>query len=213
MLAVVLAAVLAGCTGGGSGPRAAASTEPPSTAVSSSTSPVPPVSGGIGPATALTPPGPTASDGTPSGSPAGPSVAPSAASTADRSAAPPASAVTITAVEVRTDAATEQIIISSQGGVPGWSVRYVDAVRIDGEPVLTAGAVAMEIVLQAADPTGEQGLSDAVAGDIVPGQDLVQEVLLAQHLADTVVFAVGLSRQVPFSVISTGTSITVTLDP
>lgn len=139
----------------------------------------------------------------------GSSVAPSAQSTADRSVAPPLAVVRITAVSVGADDPDEQIVFTTEGGVPGWSARYVDAVRIDDEPVLTDGPVAMEIVLQAADPTGDQGFAEAVAGDILPGQDLVQEVLLAQYLADTVVFAVGLSRRVPFSVVSTATSITV----
>lgn len=101
-------------------------------------------------------------------------------------------------------------MIHTAGGVPGWSLRYVDAVRVDGEPVLVDGGAALELVLEAADPGGEQGLADDVAVDLTPDQPLVRELRFAQYLGDQVVFAVGLARQVPFSVATGSTSLVVT---
>lgn len=137
-------------------------------------------------------------------------VAPSEASTADRSVAPPPTVVRVTAVEVRADEGSEQIVVHTAGGVPGWAVRYVDVVRVDGEPVLVDGTAALELVLDAADPAGEQGLADEVAVDLAPEQPLIRELRFAQYLGDQVVFAAGLARQVPFSVSTTPTSLVVT---
>lgn len=136
--------------------------------------------------------------------------APSERSTADRSVAPPAVVVTLTAVEVRAEAGGEQVVIQTSGGVPGWSLRYVDAVRVDGEPVLVEGEAALELVLEAANPDGEQGLADDVAVDLTPDQPLVREVRFAQYLGNQVVFAVGLSQQVAFSVSTTATALVIT---
>jgi hypothetical protein len=70
----------------------------------------------------------------------------------------------------------------------------------------------MELVLRAADPTGDQGFVDAVADPLYPGLPIVQEVVLADYLGTEVTFAIGLSREVPFSVLVTDSAFTITFD-
>ena len=164
-------------------------------------------------------PTPTDSAGATSTAPASPStpptasVAPSEVSTEDRSEAPPDEVVRVVGVEVRMDGDTEQIVIATTGGTPGWSLRYVDAVRIDGEPIIVQGRAALELVLESADPNGDQGLSDDVAVELLPDQPLLRELRYAYYLGDQVTYAVGLSERAPFSVSVGADEIVITFSP
>lgn len=154
----------------------------------------------VGPEASL-PPGPT------SFPTAGPSAAPSEQSTASRSVAPPAEVIQVTGVEVRDEGGAEQLVVSFEGGVPGWSAQYVDFVRIDSDPVVVDGEVALELILTSADPTGEQGLADEVAVNLYPELDLIREVRYVYYLGDEITYAVGMAEQAEFSVETTADSL------
>lgn len=176
---------------------------------------LPPSSG----TTSLTTPGPAASVSPGTGastsdpSAAATTVEPAVESTADRSVAPPADLVRVVAVRVEETDGREQVVVETEGGTPGYRVRYVDAVRIDGEPVLIDGSVFLELVLQQAEPAGEQGLDDAVAVDLHPGLGLVEQVQLAYYLGAELTYAIGLSSTAPFTVETTDEQITITFGP
>lgn len=138
---------------------------------------------------------------------AGPSAAPTEQSTASRSVAPPAQVIRVTGVEVRDEGGAEQLVVSFEGGVPGWSAQYVDFVRIDSDPVVVDGAVALELILTSADPTGEQGLADEVAVSLYPELDLIREVRYVYYLGDEITYAVGMAEQAEFSVETTADSL------
>ena len=141
-------------------------------------------------------------------------VAPTVESTADRSEAPPAEVVQVVRVDVPAAAdGPERIVIDTAGGTPGYRLRYVDAVRIDGEPVLVDGNAFLELVLESADPAGDQGLSDAVAVDLMPDQPLIKHVQMAYYLGDELTYAIGLDRVVPFAVTTTDDQIVITFTP
>lgn len=141
------------------------------------------------------------------------SVAPSEQSTASRSVAPPAQVIQVTGVEVRTEDGVEQLVVSFSGGVPGWSARYVDYVRIDADPVVVEGEIALELVLESADPTGDQGLADEVAVSLLPQLDLVREVRYVYYLGDQITYAIGLAEQAEFSVETTGDALVFSFFP
>jgi len=141
-------------------------------------------------------------------------VAPTVESTADRSVAPPAEVVQVVGVEVPAAAdGPERIVIDTAGGTPGYRLRYVDAVRIDGEPVLVDGNAFLELVLKSADPAGDQGTSDEVAVDLMPDQPLIKHVQMAYYLGDELTYAIGLDRVVPFAVTTTDNQIVITFTP
>lgn len=139
-------------------------------------------------------------------------VAPSAESTADRSEAPPEEVIRVVSVEVdEPDAAgAERIVIDTAGGTPGYRLRYVDAVRIDGEPVLVDGTAFLELVLESADPQGTEGLAEEVAVDLLPDQAIIKHVQFAYYLGDELTFAIGMGRVAPFTVTTTPTQIVIT---
>lgn len=138
---------------------------------------------------------------------AGPSVAPSELSTESRSVPPPAAVIQVTRVDVRVSDGVEQLVVGFEGGIPGWSARYVDFVRIDGDPVLVDGTVALELVLESADPTGDQGLAEAVAVDLFPELDLIREVRYVYYLGDQITYAIGMVDRAEFKVDTEGDSL------
>lgn len=140
-------------------------------------------------------------------------VAPTVASTADRSDAPPTEVIRVVAVEVDDADGAERIVIDTEGGTPGYRLRYVDAVRIDGEPVLVEGNAFLELVLESADPEGDQGLADEVAVDLLPDQQLIKHVQIAYYLGDELTYAIGVVDVVPFSVTTTVDQIVITFTP
>jgi len=121
--------------------------------------------------------------------------------------------IRVVAVEVDDADGAERIVIDTEGGTPGYRLRYVDAVRIDGEPVLVDGNVFLELVLESADPEGDQGLAEAVAVDLMPDQPLIKHVQMAYYLGDELTFAIGLDRVVPFAVTTTAEQIVITFSP
>ena len=139
-------------------------------------------------------------------------VAPNVESTADRSEAPPADVIRVVRVDVAPpdEDGAERIVIDTAGGTPGYRLRYVDAVRIDGEPVLVDGSAFLELVLESADPQGEQGLAESVAVDLRPDQPVVKHIQMAYYLGDQLTYAIGLDRVVPYVVTTTAEQIVIT---
>lgn len=159
--------------------------------------------------------GPTTSVGetsTPSGgtTTSGTALPPAATSTADRTGEPAGGVVHLTSVTATATGSSEQIVIASTGRISGWTLRYVDAVIVDDEPYLVDGNAALELVLRAADPTGDQGFVAAVADPLYPGLPLIQEVALADYLGSEVTFAIGVSTAAAFSVNVTEAGLTIT---
>jgi hypothetical protein len=194
---------LAGCGGDDDSPDAAATTSAagPTGAAPTSAAPT-----SAAPTSASPEPSVTA------GSPSGSVVPPSATSTADRTGDPAGEVVKLTDLDAARDGTLETITISTSGPVSGWTLRYVDLLVIDDEPYFVDGNATMELVLRAADPTGDQGFVDAVADPLYPGLPILQEVVLADYLGTEVTFAIGLSREVPFSVSVTDSAFTITFD-
>lgn len=203
--AVGVALVVSGC-----GAETDTSTPVGVSTKSTTSSPAPspePVESAPSAAPTLSEPAPAASP-RPTGFPtAGPSAAPSEQSTASRSVAPPAQVIRVTGVDVRDEGGVEQLVVTFEGGVPGWSAQYVDYVRIDADPVVVDGAVALELILTSADPTGEQGLADAVAVNLYPELELIREVRYVYYLGDQITYAVGMSETAEFSVETVGDSL------
>lgn len=139
-------------------------------------------------------------------------IPPTVQSTADRSEAPPAELVQVVRIDVSDADAdgAERIVIDTVGGTPGYRLRYVDAVRIDGEPVLLDGTAFLELVLQSADPDGDQGLTDDVAVDLIPDQPLIKQVQWVYYLGDELTYAISLGEVVPFAVTTTPNQIVIT---
>jgi hypothetical protein len=189
-------ALVAACSSGDDDGRAAAPT------------------GSTGPTGAITPTGPT----TPS--PTGPTVNPATEipgngvtgsptdqptefATGDRVIPPPDHQVKLERIRTERSGPVERVVIDITGSVtPGVETRYVDMVQIEGDPVPTEGSAALELVLEAADPTGEQGLSQDVITELYPRYPIVRDVLYARYLAGTVVFAIGVSDRVPYRVLT-----------
>ncbi|WP_442893239.1 AMIN-like domain-containing (lipo)protein [Aquipuribacter sp. SD81] len=155
-------------------------------------------------------PSPADATGTTSGT-SGATTAPEALSTAARTSSPPQEPVRLLAVQVSTAGDAESLRVETSGGAPGYSVRYVDAVRIEGEPVLVEGEAVLEVVLEAADPNADEGLAPDVAVELLPEQDLIREVRFARYLDGTVTYAVGLTDVVEFSVEVDGNGLTLTV--
>ncbi|MCI0687982.1 MAG: hypothetical protein L0Y54_12195 [Sporichthyaceae bacterium] len=139
-----------------------------------------------------------------------PTTEPTAFATEDRLIPPPDRQIKLEKVTTERDGSIERVIIEIEGNVtPGVETRYVDMVRIEDEPVLTDGNAALELVLESADPTGEQGLSPDVTTELLPGYPIVREVLYARYLAGTVLFAIGVSEQVPYRVLAEQTRVVI----
>lgn len=105
--------------------------------------------------------------------------------------------VTVAASEDR-----ESISFATDGGQPRWSVRYVPVVEIEGEPVLVEGASTLEVVLTGVDPSGDEGYRDTVALNLTVEQDLIREVRLASYVAGEATYAIGVTREAPFRVVT-----------
>ncbi len=140
----------------------------------------------------------------------GPVTAPSATSTADRTETPPASVVRVVGVAVEDSAEGERIVISTEGGTPGYRLRYVDLVRINDEPLIVEGTAFLELVLESADPSGDQGALEEVAVELLPELPILREVRYAYYLGDEVTYAIGVAEQVPFSVHTSADEIVIT---
>ncbi len=145
---------------------------------------------------------PTASRAEPSGGTTREAVpvAPDATSTAARTSQAPAEVVRLLGVQVSAGEDAETVRFRTAGGSPGFDVAYVDAVRVEGEPVLVEGAAVLEVVLVAADPDGEEGLSPEVAVSQTVDQELVREVRFARYVDGVVTFAIGLSEEAAYTV-------------
>lgn len=219
--AVLAVSALSACSAGGAetGVTTAAATS------------VPPVTGDTGEApepTTVSPtvsPAPSPSDADAGGSVAAESPSPrptgsvpdpsevveaEATSTSPRTSAPPTDEIRLAEVSVSQEADSEVVHFETTGGAPGFQVRYVDAVRIEGEPVLVQGDAVLEVVLRSANPEGEEGLSAAVAVDEVPAQDLVQEIRFARYLDGVVTYAIGMSTEAEFTVSADDDGLTIT---
>jgi len=132
-----------------------------------------------------------------------PSTAATEFATDDRLIPPPDHTIKLTKVSTERDGTIERVVIDVSGEVtPGVETRYVDVVRIEDDPVMTEGSAALELVLEAADPNGQQGLSPDVTTELFPNYPVVKDVLYARYLAGTVVFAIGVSDQVPYRVLT-----------
>jgi hypothetical protein len=127
---------------------------------------------------------------------------PAELSTEPRTTPAPESPAQLTRVSAERDGNTERVVFETTDGIqPGMRVRYVDAVRIEGEPLLVEGDAALEVVLEQANPNASEGLSPDVAVDLLPEQPLLREVRFARYLADSVTFAIGLADQAKFRVV------------
>jgi hypothetical protein len=132
-----------------------------------------------------------------------PTDQPAEFATGDRVIRPPDHQVKLERIRTERSGSVERVVIDITGSVPpGVQTRYVDMVTIEGDPVPTDGSAALELVLEAADPTGEQGLSQDVISELYPRYPIVRDVLYARYLAGTVVFAIGVSDRVPYRVLT-----------
>jgi len=167
--------------------------------------------GSTGPTGAITPTGPATTS--PTNNPAteipgngvtgSPTDQPTEFATGDRVIRPPDHQVKLERIRTERSGSVERVVIDITGSVPpGVETRYVDMVTIEGDPVPTDGSAALELVLEAADPTGEQGLSQDVISELYPRYPIVRDVLYARYLAGTVVFAIGVSDRVPYRVLT-----------
>ena len=136
-------------------------------------------------------------------------VPPTVVSTAVRTSQAPEELVRLVGVETARTSDAETVRFRTAGGTPGYTVRYVDAVRVEGEPVLVEGDDFLEVVLESADPQGEQGLSPEVAVSELVDQELVQEVRFARYVDGQVTFAIGLSGEAAFSIVADADGLTI----
>ena len=153
----------------------------------------------------VTPPAPTETSSTANlpSIPGSATVRPDAVSVEPRSLPEPKTVVRLTRVTTEADDDGERIVFEAEGDtLPGLQVRYVDIVRVEGEPVLVDGSAFLEVMLTQADPNAEQGLSPDVAVELVPDQPLVHEVRYARYLDGVVTFAVGLAEEANFRVVT-----------
>lgn len=154
---------------------------------------------------------PGAATGGPAPASAPPATAPpEATSTAARTSPPPEQVVQLVDVTVEESGDADTVRFGTTGGVPGYSVRYVDAVRVEGEPVLLTGEAFLEVVLESADPDGDEGLSADVAVAVVPDLDVVKEIQFARYVDGVVTYAVGLGSTAEFTVEVDDTGLTLT---
>lgn len=182
----VVAAVVAGCSSDG---------EPPASSGSGSAPPI---------TSRSQPPGPT------NGVTGTPTAEPTVFATADRMVEPPPEPVALRSVRTERDGAVERIVIDVTGDtVPGVSARYVDVVRLDDDPILTDGSAALELLLRAADPNGPQGADPDVAVELAPHYPILREVKYVRFLAGEVLYAIGISDQVPYRVITGNSRIVI----
>jgi hypothetical protein len=98
------------------------------------------------------------------------------------------------------------------GTVPGYEVRYVDAVRRGEDDVVPLdGDAALEIAFVDTAP----GAGGATADGVVTNQsyplDAVRQVVLVENLAGTVRFGIGLAARTPFRVVVTPDALTLEL--
>jgi hypothetical protein len=167
--------------------------------------------GSTSPTGAITPTGPTPANPTVNpatevpgnGVTGSPTDQPTEFATGDRVVPPPDHQVTLERIRTERTGSVERVIIDISGSVtPGVETRYVDMVMIEGDPVPTNGSAALELVLEAADPTGQQGLSQDVITELYPRYPIVRDVQYARYLAGTVVYAIGVSDRVPYRVLT-----------
>ena len=204
---------LAGCTAPDAalppGPATASTTASTTTSTSTRTA-ARPTADGTAPAPA---PAPTAT-----GSPASPGattdagVAPDALSTAPRSGAAGA-AGELAAVTVAEGPDADTVTFTFAGGVvPGYAVRYVDAVRRGEDDVVPLeGDAALEITFVVAAPGAGGATADGVVTNQSYAFESVRQVVLVENLAGTVRFGIGLAAQTPFRVVATPGTLTVEL--
>lgn len=176
--------------------------------------------GSIGPTGAITPTSPTAPTVLPAtevpsnGVTGSPSDRPTEFATGDRLIPPPDQQIKLERVRTERSGSVERVIIDITGAVtPGVETRYVDMVLIEGDPVPTEGSAALELVLEAADPTGEQGLSEDVITELYPRYPIVRDVMYARYLAGTVVFAIGVSDRAPYRVLTDRSKVVIEFRP
>lgn len=132
-------------------------------------------------------------------------------STEDRSGDATSETVTeLTSVVVEGNEQYE-VISFATGAQPAWSVRYVPVVEVEGEPVLVSGESSMEVVLTGVDPRGKEGYREDVAVNLSIDQEILQELRLASFIGDELIYAIGVSRQVPFRVIAGDGTLTIEL--
>lgn len=167
--------------------------------------------GSTGPTGAITPTGPATTSPTDdpateipgNGVTGSPTDRPTEFATGDRVIPPPDHQVKLERIRTERSGSVDRVVIDISGSVPpGVETRYVDMVMIEGDPVPTDGSAALELVLEAADPTGEKGLSQDVISELYPRYPIVRDVLYARYLAGTVVFAIGVSDRVPYRVLT-----------
>ena len=143
-----------------------------------------------------------------------PTDQPTEFATGDRVVPPPDHQVKLERVRTERSGSVERVVIDITGSVaPGVETRYVDMVLIEGEPVPTEGAAALELVLDAADPTSEQGLSEDVITELYPRYPIVRDVVYARYLAGAVVFAIGVSDRVPYRVLTDDSKVVIEFRP
>lgn len=140
----------------------------------------------------------------------GPVADPTATSTDARTVPPPAQTVRLVSASVSVVNGHDTITLTTAGGIPGWTLQYVDVVRINDEPFLTGGSASMELVLDAADPSGDQGAADDVAVHLTPDGDIVKSLDYVYYLGDQVTYAIGVDRVVPFTVSTTANTLVIT---
>lgn len=140
-------------------------------------------------------------------------VAPDVLSTAPRVVENDAAGQLATVTAVSTASADLVTFAFSGGTVPGYDVRYVDRVLRGADDVLDlAGSAPMTVTFTNSTP-GEAGV---IAPGVVTNQtfDLpeVKQIVLSTNLGGTLVFAIGASTQVPFTVTTEDSSLVISFE-
>jgi hypothetical protein len=100
----------------------------------------------------------------------------------------------------------DRVVFEFQGGVPGYSVRYVPVARTDGAgaPIATLGTVALQVYLQAESVNLEAGgapLTFTPTSPIAPGYPTLRHVRYGGYFEGGTAFGVGLKGRSGFRVL------------
>lgn len=100
--------------------------------------------------------------------------------------------------------------VFTDGAIPGYDIRYVDAVQRGGEDVVPLrGSAALAVTFANTTPAAGAALGDDIVVNTEYDLAAIEQVVLAQNVGGTITFGVGLSSQVPFTVTVAGDALTV----
>src|SRR4051812_44981325 len=118
-------------------------------------------------------------------------------------AAPGAAKATVTGLTVGRHPGFDRVVLTFEGAVPGWSVRYADSITEDGSdaPVRLDGDATLELAVSPAGAARPDGGPALTATRRRPGFPALKEVRLAGDLEGRGSFGAGVAGRRPFRVL------------